>query len=335
MVIWLAPLAAAVLCAVAELLHTRRTRRMARLAFGATGRPRAWVAVVPWVRAIAVAAVCWGLIVLLRVDAATWDGSQTSKEKNQPIHHLVIALDVSPSMDLKDAGPKEDQTRADRARDVLRSVLDRVNLRRTRISLVAFYTEARPVVVDTFDREVVDNILNDLPLEHAFQAGKTNLYSCVESAVQIGRTWAPQSASLIVVGDGDTLPSTKIPVLPVSYGGKLIVGVGHPYRGTFIDDHSSRQDSQSLSRLALQLGGHYQDANTRHVPTEQLKRLDASMPLIDRGVLELRDVAIWAVLLGAVALATATPALALLGSSSGRRRAAGPSSAAQQTELSS
>ncbi len=333
MVMWLAPLAAILLCAAAEYFHARRVRRMARLAFGPAGRPRVWTALVPWLRTAAVGAVCWGLIVLLKVDAAGWEGGRQTSKHKQPIHHMVIALDVSPSMDLTDSGPKENQTRADRARDVLRSVLDRINLRRTRVSIVAFYTEARPVVIDTIDRRVVDNILDDLPLEHAFQPGKTNLYSCVEAAAQIGRAWNPKSASLIVIGDGDTLPADNTPVLPAAYGGKLIVGVGHPYRGTFIEDHSSRQDAQSLNRLALQLGGHYLNANTRHVPTEQLEKLAASLPLTDRGVLELRDLALWTVLLAAAALAFASPALALLGSPSRHQPPLLPAASPQRAEL--
>ena len=40
------------------------------------------------------------------------------------------------------------------------------------------------------------------------------------------------------------------------------------------------------------------------------------MPLTDRGVIELRDLAIAAVLLGAAALAAAAPALTLFGSPS-------------------
>jgi Ca-activated chloride channel family protein len=286
---------------------------MAYLAFGPAARPRRWVAGVPALRVAALGAVAWGLVVLLMIDAAVWDPGNKAGDGNQPAHHMVIALDVSPSMELKDAGPAEDQTRAERARDVLRSILDRVDLHRTRISIVAFYTEARPVVVDTFDREVVANIVNDLPLEHAFTPGKTDMYQSVESAAEIGRTWPPKSASLVFVSDGDTLPAADVPLMPPAFGGKLILGVGHPHRGLYIDGHSSRQDTGSLERLALRLGGHYYNANTRHVPSADLKRLVASLPLADRGVLELRDVAIWAVAAGAALLALLAPLLAAAG----------------------
>ena len=85
---------------------------------------------------------------------------------------------------------------------------------RTRVSIVAFYTEARPVVIDTFDPEVVANILDDLPLEHAFTPGKTNLYEGVKAAGEAGKTWPAKSATLLVVSDGDTLPAKEIPSLP-------------------------------------------------------------------------------------------------------------------------
>src|SRR4029450_5781767 len=68
--------------------------------------------------------------------------------------HLVIALDVSPSMQLKDGGPQRQQTRAKRASEVVLSMLERVALDQMRVSVVAFYTSAKPAVVDTLAIEV-------------------------------------------------------------------------------------------------------------------------------------------------------------------------------------
>ncbi len=321
MVAWLATIAALATCAVAEYLHLRRVRKVAYLAFGPAAKPRRWVAAAPLLRALGVGAVCWGLVILVQIESALWEADDSATEARQRIHHLVVALDVSPSMQLEDAGPQDGQARAERAREVLRSILDRLNLRRTRVSLVAFYTEARPVVVDTFDRNVVSNILDDLPLEHAFQAGKTNMYEGVEVASEIARAWPPRSASFVLLSDGDTLPAEQTPYLPAAFAGRLVIGVGNPYRGQFIDGHSSRQDAHSLNRLALRLGGVYYDANTRHVPTPQIVKLEASLPIADRGVVELRDVAIWAVLGGAIVLALLGPALATAGSAWNPQRA--------------
>ena len=80
----------------------------------------------------------------------------------------MIALDVSPSMQLKDAGPQSDQRRTERARDVLHSIFERINMQRNvRVSILAFYNGGLgpAVVVDAYDPEVIANIIDDLPME--------------------------------------------------------------------------------------------------------------------------------------------------------------------------
>jgi Ca-activated chloride channel family protein len=304
--------AALAVCALTEWVHLRRCRRLAHLAFGPAVRPRRWIAAAAVARVAAVGALCWGLLVLSQIESAPFEPGDADLQKRGPVHHLIIALDVSPSMHLVDAGPKGDQRRAQRGSEVVRSILERINLRRTRTSVVAFYTEARPVVVDTVDLGVVTNILDDLPLEYAFRAGKTNLYEGIKAAAELARPWAARSATLIVVSDGDTLPGTGLPVLPASLGSKLVLGVGNANRGTFIDGHSSRQDLDALRRLTLRLGGIYHDVNVRHVPTAALTQLDASLPIRDQDALGRREAAIAAVLAGAVLLAWLTLVLSLV-----------------------
>jgi Ca-activated chloride channel family protein len=304
-VTWLAPLVVALLCVGSELLHAQRQGRVAYLAFGPSGRPRRWVPAAAVARVLAVAAVCWGLVVLWKADAAPWSDALADGAHSASLQHLVLALDVSPSMQLADAGPASSQTRAERARDVLRSVLLRLDLVHTRISVVAFYTEARPVVIDTADPEVVANILNDLPLEHAFAAGKTQMHSSLEAAAKIAHSqrWPAGTATLVMVTDGDTLPASKAPTLPPAFGHVLIAGVGNSYRGLFIDGHSSRQDAASLQRLALQLGGAYNDVNSRHVPSEILAQWGASLPRGTTGRWARTEWAMAAVAVGAAVLA--------------------------------
>ncbi|MCH8922947.1 MAG: VWA domain-containing protein, partial [Planctomycetes bacterium] len=204
-------------CALAEWLHARRIGRLAHLAFGPRARARGWVVVVAPLRVVAAGVIGWGLMTLIQFDEDRWAPTPKELSDGRAVHHLVLALDVSPSMDLADAGPKENASRADRARDVLRSILDRLDLRRTRVSVIAFYSKARPVVVDTFDANVVANILHDLPLEHAFATGKTSIYQAVVTAGEIGKKWPADSATLVLVSDGDTLPAKSPPKLPISY----------------------------------------------------------------------------------------------------------------------
>ena len=302
---------AMVVAAAAEWLHARRIRRLAYLAFGPAGRPARWVRSVPWIRVAALGALSWGLVVLWQFDAAATPTTDTD-EHGEPAH-LVLALDVSPSMDLVDSGPLGKDSRGTRAREVLASILDRLDLRHTRVSVIAFFSSARPVVVDTHDREVVANILHDLPLEQAFSSGKTKLYSAVEAAAKIGEHWRLDSATLVLVSDGDTLPPEKPLPLPPAFGDVLVLGVGDPNRGEFIDGHVSRQDRSSLEQLALRLSGDYFDVNARHVPTNRVSSLPAAPLEVDRAPWNHREIAVAALLLGATCLALVGPLLALFG----------------------
>ena len=293
----LVPLAVFLATLLAEALHAARSRRIGYLAFGPQGRPRAWVKSVMPLRAASLAAVCWGLLILLQI-AGTHPSAAAREMSPEALRHVVIALDVSPSMQLTDAGPHGQQTREERARQVLRSILDRLDMQRSRVSVVAFFSDARPVVIDTFDPEVVANILGDLPLEQAFSAGKTNMYAGVRLAGQIGKSWRTKTALLILASDGDTLPAEQPPTLPEAFSAAVIVGVGNTHRGIYIDDHSSRQDDRALKRLASQLSGTYYDANAKHLPSDAVSAMAVAMPAGDGTSLEMRDVALAAVVLG-------------------------------------
>ena len=65
-----------------------------------------------------------------------------------------------------DAGPREDVSRGDRVREVIRSILSRLDTRRTRVSMIAFYTEAKPVIVDTFAGRDNEGAASDRRIQH-------------------------------------------------------------------------------------------------------------------------------------------------------------------------
>ena len=227
-------LAVVLLASLAEWLHAHRCRRVARLAFGPAGAPRRWVAGVPFLRVAALGALGWGLATLLEVQPAA---GRPMKLPAGGYRHLVIALDVSPSMQLADAGPNRQQRRAHRASEVLMSVLSRIALDQVRISVVAFYNGAKPVVVDTYDLEVGRNIIHDLPLYNAFDIGNTKLLDGVREAANLARPWQPGSTTLMIVSDGDTVPDTGMPELPRSIAQTVVIGVGDAAAGTYIDGH--------------------------------------------------------------------------------------------------
>jgi Ca-activated chloride channel family protein len=294
-----------------EWLHVRRCRKVGRLAFGPTGAPRKWTVIAPYARALAITALAWGLLTLLHV------GPRATRSQKVPeggYRHLIIALDVSPSMKLEDAGTGGKQTRAKRAGEVLNSVLQRVATDQVRISIIAFYTDAKPVVVDTFDMEVVRNALDDLPLDIAFDVGKTEILKGIQAAAELAKPWQPDSTTLVVVSDGDTVPDSGMPEMPRSIQRSIIVGVGDSRTGTFIDGHQSRQDSVTLRQVAGRLKGKYFDANEHHLASDLLTALSRTLPLRDDRKLSRRELALLCVGMGGFVLAGLPIALALAGS---------------------
>jgi len=302
-----------VVALLAEGLHVRRVRRVRALAFGPGGRPAGWVYAAPFLRAAALGALAWGLATLLLVEPTKHgvDGEEVRSQSDY--RHIVLVLDVSPSMRLVDAGPEGEQSRTHRARELMESFFSRVPLETNRISVVAVYNGALPVVEDTTDFEVVRNILGDLPMEFAFRAGKTRLIDGIEQAVALARPWNPASTTLLVLSDGDTVPDTGLPRLPPSIDGVVVVGVGDPVSGMFIDGRQSRQDVSTLRQLAVRLGGTYWDGNERHLPSTLVGRVTARR---EEGPLERltrREYALLACGAGGLVLAVLPMLLQLLG----------------------
>lgn len=291
---------AVVLCALGEWLHQRRVARVAVLAFGPTERPRLWARSTPLVRVLASGALAYGLTTLLLIEPKVHRiGTITEGD----LQHLVLVLDVSPSMRLVDAGPSQQQSRMQRARDVMESFFKRVPVEQYRISVVATYTGAKPVVVDTNDLEVVRNILGELPMHHAFQSGKTDIFAGLAEAAKIAEPWRPKSTIVALVSDGDTVPATGMPKMPASVRRVLVVGVGDAMAGRFLDGHQSRQDRNTLRQIAVRLGGVYHDGNLQHLSSETLEFLTTVSGESALEKLTRREYALLCVALGACLLA--------------------------------
>jgi len=333
MIAELTALAALLLTALAEWLHARRVRRVAALAFGPEGKPREWVWLAPFTRSVAAAALAWGLVTLFLLDPKVL---RPKKSPEGGYRHLVIVLDVSPSMQLSDAGPNGQQTRAKRAAEVLMSILSRVALEQCRVSVVAFYSGAKPVVIDTADPEVVRNILSDLPLDQAFTVGKTRILDGIKEACELAKDWRAGSTTLVIASDGDSVPDTGMPALPPSVGQVLVIGVGDARLGKFIDGHQSRQDASTLRQVAARLRGDYHDGNQKHLPSPSLDALARMLPMKEEGGTGRRELAVGATVAGAALLAFLPVALAFAGSrwNPGRRPAGTNSSSMDPLALS-
>lgn len=262
-------LATAILVAAAELIHSRRVRKVTPLL---PGTPLILLWLVPMIRLLCLTLLAWALTTLFLLEPKAHRSKLKTIEPSER-EHLLLVLDVSPSMRLQDAGEVGDNSRTKRASSLVQSLLQRVSDEKMHFTVVATYSSAKPVVKESRDREVLLNILGDLPMHYAFETGKTRLFDGLEEAAVIAKDWLPNSTTLVLISDGDTVPPTGMPRMPSSVGGTLVVGVGDPLQGTFIDGRHSRQDVSTLREIANRLGGEYHDGNLKHIPTKILRNL--------------------------------------------------------------
>lgn len=302
---------AAFVVLIGEFLHWGRLRRNAHLLFGPGAAPRAWVRLLPLVRSLLSGGLAWGLVTLMTIVPTVHESEQISDEEWR---HLVLVLDVSPSMMLRDSGPSNDQSRRERAKDLVDSLFERVPIGKFKITVIATFNGAKPVVEDTKDIELVRHIMTAVEMRYAFKAGKTRLFDGIAEAAKIAKPWRAKSALLVIVSDGDTVPSTGMPELPPSFGGTLVIGVGDHVHGKFIAGHQSRQDTSTLRQVAIRLGGEFHNGNRRHVPSDILAdaAADSRKPLIER--LTLREYAMIVVVLCSVLMAAIPMLLHYFGS---------------------
>lgn len=300
MVTLLVTLGVALVVMVGEILHQARVRRIAHLAFGPGATPSALATVSPFLRVLAAGALAWGLATLLFLQPKVHKGGEVAPEEWR---HLLLVHDVSPSMLLKDAGPNADQTRAARAKELVDSLFERVPIGKFKITVIATYNGAKPVVEDTTDLEVVRHILTEVDMRFAFKAGSTKLFDGIAEAARIAKPWRVGSALMVIISDGDTVPATGMPTLPPSIGGTLVIGVGDHVAGKFIAGHQSRQDESTLRQVAIRLGGEFHNGNKRHVPSDILTAAaaDSRKALLEQ--LTLREYALFAIVAASSLLA--------------------------------
>ena len=293
-------LATAILVAAAELTHGKRVRVVKPL-LPETPSFLFWS--VPLVRGLCLVTLAWSLATLFFLSPKA-HRSKLETIKPSDREHLLLVLDVSPSMRLQDAGEIGSDSRTRRASALVKSLLQRVSDEKMHFTVVATYSSAKPVVKESRDREVLLNILGDLPMHYAFETGKTRLFDGLEEAAKIAKDWLPNSATLVLISDGDTVPPTGMPRMPPSVGGALVVGVGNPLKGSFIDGRQSRQDVSTLREIANRLGGEYHDGNLKHVPTNVLHGLGTLQANAEKVELTLREYALIAIAASSFLLAS-------------------------------
>jgi Ca-activated chloride channel family protein len=296
----------------AEAIHLLRVNKLAPLAFGPKARPAIWAMLTPVYRVLAIGLICWGLISLLMVKPKTHNIAEIEVAKQR---HMILLVDVSPSMRLKDAGPETEQSRSLRSRDVVQSFFDRVPIRHYKVTVIAFYNKAIPVVIDTNDLEIVKNCMNELPMWFAFEGKETDLFAGLESAAEVAKPWQPDSTILVVLSDGDTVSSTGMPKMPRSIADVLVVGVGDPVTGKFLAGGNSRQDASTLRQVATRLQGEYHNGNSTHLSSKMIAKLTSKTERTRWEDLTRREYALIAITIGSLILGFLPLALHYLGTS--------------------
>jgi len=307
----LSALAVLLLAALAEWLHVRRIRAVGRLAFGPGGAPHRWTGIVPLLRPLCLSAFTWGLATLMVLKLAPPEGDGKSGGSKDATR-LVFVADLSPSMYLPDAGQDGKQTRQVRMREVVEGILQRVS-GNLRFGVIGFYTESMPVVMEARDPELVRNVFNGLPLTYAMPLGQTDLGQAINAALKLVADFPAGSTRLIICTDGDSVNLVPIISRPKSVKEVFVLGFGNPHKGSFIDGHQSRQESDTLRKLATDLMGTYADVNEKHLATTALGDLVVTAPLAQRG-LTLAEWAVLAMAVGAAIYALIPVALEYFGS---------------------
>jgi Ca-activated chloride channel family protein len=197
-------------------------------------------------------------------------------------------------------------------RDVVEGILQRVS-GNLRFGVIGFYTDSLPVVMEARDPELVRNVFNGLPLTYAMPLGETDLGQAINATLALVKDLPARSARVFIFTDGDSVPVVPLASRPPSVRDVTFLGIGNPHKGTFIDGHQSRQEPETLRRLATELKGSYVDVNEEQLDTAALGDLVVTAPRPQRG-LSLAECAVLAMVLGASIYALIPVALEFYGS---------------------
>ncbi|MEL7496213.1 MAG: VWA domain-containing protein [Planctomycetota bacterium] len=284
------------LAIIGEWFHSTRVSKIRHLLFGPAGKGAWWTPLAPVIRILAITLATWGFCSLLLVVQARVHNLQEIPEND--FKHMVLVVDVSPSMHLSDAGPEGSRSRRQRASDILESLFNRIPMRQFKISVIGVYTDAKPLLKDSKDHEVVRHIMEKMPMFHAFKPGKTKLMDGIKLAAEMVDDWNPKSTYVLVLTDGDTVPDTGMPTMPASVVDTVIVGIGDPTTGKFIDGHQSRQDVTTLRSVANRLRGTYHNGNQKHLTSQIVSKFVERQEDDDKNDWTRREWSIAAIILG-------------------------------------
>ena len=171
-------------------------------------------------------------------------------------------------------------------------------MRQFKLSFIAVYTDAKPLLEDSRDYEVVRYIMEEMPVLHGFKPGKTKLIEGIKAAAKMAKPWNPKSTHVLILTDGDTVPDRGVTEMPASVRDVVVVGLGDNRAGSFIDGHQSRQDAGTLRQVANRLRGTYHDGNKKQLSSDVADRFAAPVGNNPTGIWQRREWALFAAVVG-------------------------------------
>jgi hypothetical protein len=264
---------ALVLVLLAECLHWRRCRRIARLAFAAPTHATRVLLSAAAARVAAVALLLFALVSLWSssdvitnsVGAVATDGE---------LDRMIVIMDASKSMNIQDTGPDGHDTRATRARDLIHQLISQTH-RMPRTTLLTFSESAIPVVYDAKNWDVLSTVLLRSYYTKSFGAEHTAIDHAVQKAFNMAADWIPDSTVVVLVTDGESTAALERFEMPPSIRRVLVLGVGsiegRP-AGTGLES-ISRLDEENLRRIANLAGGDYVNATREMLSPERIDEL--------------------------------------------------------------
>jgi Ca-activated chloride channel family protein len=197
-------------------------------------------------------ALSWCLIVLA---LARPQYVEPPIEKSEPQRDILLALDLSQSMDMKDFRSQDGRTEA--RVDAVRSVVSDFVAKRTgdRIGLIAFGDAPYPLAPFTMDHALVRSMIDGLL--PGIAGPRTALGDCLGLAIRMFENTTVPEKVLIVLTDGNDTASRMPPLkaAEIAKNKQIVihtVGIGDPAA-----TGEDKLDTTTLQKIASETGGRY------------------------------------------------------------------------------
>ncbi len=235
-----------------------------RLGRDGSSNPNGRRLVLAAVSGLGLAIVCGGLFILAQ-DAKDVSSSDEARSDATGVTHCILLLDHSPSMDASAGGMEPEVSRLERARVEMRRIAMAAVAQGQGLSFVVVHREARLVILDSSEPEVVGHLLESVPLHYGFGDGRTHLDVGLREVERIAQSWQRGTTVLYVASDGLFERGDQL-ALPDSIQTAQVLGVGPVSVGAALGEESSGQDASALRALAAELSGGYTDISRVDFP---------------------------------------------------------------------